>query len=119
MSHGADDGCKEILLESLCPGDAIREIDVIDIPVQLGIKSFREALLRSGRLVVQKGHILLPILCVQPEIVDEAQGDEDRSETVVAIGARWLVPHVHLVEPLVEGEDTLDIPLADAAARAV
>jgi len=117
VRHRAHNGCEKVLLESLSLSNAVGEVNALDVPVQLFTKRPCEALLVRGHLVVDGLAIALPVLGIQTEIVDEAQGNHQGPKAVIPIFPTRLVLQVHLVEPLVEGENTLDVPLTHAAAR--
>ena len=74
-------------------------------------------LIRQPSLLVQVLFIVLAILTVQPHVVDNAQGHEHSPPAVVLPCPIRLVLGVGGHHPLVEGENSLDVPLTDTAAR--
>ena len=68
-------------------------------------------------LLVQVLFIMFAVLTVQPHVVDNAQGHKHSSPAVVLSCPIWLVLGVRGHHPLVEGENSLDVPLTDTAAR--
>ena len=68
-------------------------------------------------LLVQVLLVFLAVLIVQPHVVDNAQGHKHSPLAVVLSLSIWFVPGVRVHHPLVEGEHTLDVSLADTATR--
>ena len=56
-------------------------------------------------------------MTVQPHVVDNSQSHKHSPSDIVQLCPIWLVRRVGGFNPLVEDEHTLDIPLADTAAR--
>ena len=118
MRHGAHNVGKHVLLERLCAGDALGEVDVAHVPVQLFAKRPRKCDPRQSSLAVQRLSILLPVPRIQAQVVHNAESHHDGTCVVVRLLAVRVIAPVHGHQPVVEGEDALDVALADAAARA-
>ena len=117
VRHGADNVGKQVLLQCLGLGNPIRDANMLNIPIQFLFECLYEVLFCRRHLVVEHLCVLVAVLGVQSEIVDNAKGHQQSSEVVVTTGAKRSIVLVHFVQPLIKGEDTLDVTLADGAAR--
>lgn len=70
-------------------------------------------------MVVQDIYVFSAVLGVQPEVVHKPQGHNNSPGAVILVmPATWLEFLVHLGQPVMEGEESLDVSLADTAPRA-